>query len=317
MDYSREILERFQTISSQGRMAHAYLFIGPAFSGKSTTVNAIARMLNCEQPGGQFFCGQCASCRKIESGNHPDIYRLETGLGETIKIEDIRAFIQRCTLRSFEAKWKVFTITNAERLTKEAANALLKTLEEPHKQTLIFLTTSVAELCLDTIKSRCHAIHFFPMSLRRLTQMMIDNYSLDEVSAQSLAFFADGSYQRAKNLHESKFHLQKNKMIDEMVMRRSSDEFIRKTLSDKEHTKTLLDVLLSFFRDMALLKSGVDESFLANRDRVRDLKSLSNGFTFDHVMKIVDEIINAMRLFKDNLNVKMSMSVIKELVWVK
>lgn len=317
MDHSREILERFKQISSQGRMAHAYLFVGPAFLGKSSTVNAIARMLNCENPGEGFSCGQCASCRKIESGNHPDIYRLETELGETIKIENIRTFIQRCTLRSFEAKWKVFTILNAERLTKEAANALLKTLEEPHKETLIFLTTSVAELCLDTIKSRCQTIHFFSLSSRQLTQMLMENFSLDEVSAQSLAFFADGSFQRAKSLYESKFHQQKNKMIDEMVMKRSSDEFLRKALSDKDQTKALLDVLLSFFRDMALLKSGVGESFLANRDRVRDLKSLSHGFSFDHVMKIVDEIINAMRLFKDNLNVKMSISVIKELVWVK
>lgn len=317
MDYSREILERFKRISMQGKMAHAYLFVGPAFSGKLSTVNAIARMLNCEASGDQFFCGQCASCRKMESGNHPDIYRLETELGETIKIEEIRAFIQRCTLRAFEAKWKVFTIVNAERLTKEAANALLKTLEEPHAQTLIFLTTSVAELCLDTIKSRCHIIHFFGKSHAQLTKMLMESFSLDEVSAQSLAFFADGSFPRAKRLYEAKFHQQKNKMIDEIVMKRSSEEFLRKTLSDKEQTKMLLDVLLSFFRDMALLKSGVQESFLANRDRVRDLKLLSNGFTFEHVGRIVDEIINAMRLFKDNLNVKMSISVIKELVWVK
>lgn len=318
MEHSKEILERFQRISTQGRMAHAYLFVGPAQSGKSATVNAIARMLNCENAlADGLDCGQCASCRKIGAGNHPDIFLFETAVGETIKIEDIRTFIQRSGLRPFEAKWKVFTIANAERLTKEAANALLKTLEEPHPQTLIFLTTSVAELCLDTIKSRCHIVHFFGKSQPQLTRDLMQQFSLDEVGAQSLAFFAEGSFPKAKALYEAKFNQLKNRIIDEMIMKRNSDEYLRKALSDKEETQILLKVLLSFFRDMALLKSGAGESHLANRDRIRDLKSLSNEFTFNHVSRIVEEIVQAMRLFKDNLNVKMSLSVIKELVWVK
>ncbi len=317
MDFSTEVLDRFKRIISQKRLAHAYLFVGPQQTGKSATVVALAKMLNCEEAGEEYFCGQCPSCRKFNAGNHPDMFMLDAGLGETIKIEEIRHFIQRCTLRSFEAKWKVFMIVHAERLTKDAANALLKTLEEPNPETIIFLTTAVPELCLDTIKSRCHTVHFFPKSQNQLAADLMKDCALDDISAQSLAFFADGSLLKAKSLLDSKFHQRKNKIIDEMVMKRNSDEFLRKALSDKEETQTVLRVLLSFFRDLMLIKSGVGESCLANRDRLRDLKALGPGFSFEDIDRILSEIIKAMRLFKDNLNVKMSLSVIKELVWVK
>lgn len=317
MSVHDEILERFKKIQAQERLAHAYLFVGPAQSGKSSTILALAQMLNCEQPGAGYFCGTCGSCRKIMAGNHPDVFIIEAAVGETIKIEEIRTFIQRSTLRAFEARWKVFMIRNAERLTKEAANALLKTLEEPNRQTLIFLTTAVSELCLDTIKSRCHAVHFFGKSQNQLAAQLVSDLSIDEFSAQTLAFFAEGSLTKAKDLFESKFNVKKNKIIDEMIMKRQSDEFLRKVLSDKEETQTVLKVTLSFFRDMLLLKSGVGESCLANRDRVRELNALESEFSFEQVTRVINEIIKAIRLIKDNLNVKMSLSVIKELVWVK
>lgn len=317
MPVNEEILTRFERIQSQDRLAHAYLFVGPPQSGKSSTVMTLAKIFNCEREGEKGFCGECGSCRKIRAGNHPDILAIEAGAGETIKIEDIRTLIQRSGLRAFEAKWKVFMIRNAERLTKEAANALLKTLEEPNRQTLIFLTTAVPELCLDTIKSRCHTVHFFGKSPDQLADELIKDLSMDEISAHTLAFFADGSLTRAKTLFESKFNFKKNKIIDEMIMKRDSDDFLRKVLSDKEETQTVLKVLLSFFRDMLLMKSGVGESCLANRDRARELRVLVSEFSFDQVNRIIGEIVKAMRLFKDNLNVKMSLSVIKELVWVK
>lgn len=317
MPVNQDILNRFEQIQSQGRLAHAYLFIGPVQSGKSATVITLAQMFNCEREEINGFCGECGSCRKISAGNHPDVITIEAGIGETIKIEDIRTFIQRGGLRAFEANWKVFMIRNAERLTKEAANALLKTLEEPNRQTVIFLTTAVPELCLDTIKSRCQAVHFFGQSQNQLAVELIKDLSMDEISAHTLAFFAEGSLMRAKTLFEAKFNLKKNKIIDEMIMKRNSDDFLRKVLSDKEETQAVLKVLLSFFRDMLLMKSGVGESCLANRDRARELRAMVSEFSFDHVSRIIGEIVKAMRLFKDNLNVKMSLSVIKELVWVK
>ena len=317
MVFNEEILKRFKRITGEDRLAHAYLFIGPEESGKTSTAIALAKWLNCEHVTDGSFCNECGSCRKIDGGNHPDIMALTAGIGETIKIDEIRGFIQRMNLRAFEAKWKVFVICNAERLTKEASNALLKTLEEPNRQTLLILTTAVPELCIDTIKSRCHAVYFFPKSTAQLADELAREFSIDEVAAQPIAFFAQGSLSKAKMMYESKFAAKKNKIIDEMILKKNSDEFLRKVLSDKEETQTVLKVLLSFFRDLLLCKSGVGENYLANRDRMRDLNALVPKFSFDDLNRVVGEIVKAMSLFKDNLNVKMSLSVIKELVWVK
>ena len=95
MPVNEEILTRFERIQSQDRLAHAYLFVGPLQSGKSSTVMTLAKIFNCEREGEKGFCGECGSCRKIRAGNHPDILAIEAGAGETIKIEDIRTLIQR------------------------------------------------------------------------------------------------------------------------------------------------------------------------------------------------------------------------------
>lgn len=315
MSVNLEILNYFKRIEANDRLAHAYLFTGPDGSGKSSTAFALAKMLNCEGPREGPFCGVCGSCTKIASGNHPDIYLLQAGVGETIKIEEIRTFIQRSGLRPFEARCKVFMIRNAERMTKDASNALLKTLEEPNRQTLIVLTTGAPELCLDTIKSRCQTVHFYPSSQTAVTRELISDLAIDEPSAQMLAYFSEGSLAKAKRLYEEKFSSQKNKIIDEIVMKRHSEEFLRKVLSDKEDTQITLKVLLSFFRDMMLVKSGVGRERLANRDRERDVRSLASEFTFEDIERVLGQIVKAMQLLKDNLNVKMSMSLIKEMVF--
>lgn len=310
-----EILAYFKRIIANERLAHAYLFNGPEGSGKSEAAFALAKMLNCEHPGGEPFCGKCGSCTKIASGNHPDIYLLKAALGETIPIDDIRALIQRSGLRPFEAKCKVFLIQNADRLKKEAANALLKTLEEPNRQTLMILTTCAPELCLDTIKSRCQIVYFYPSSLASVAKDLKSEFALDDPLAQTLAYFSEGSLTKAKSLFEEKFSAQKNKIIDEIIMKRHSEEFLRKMLSDKEDTLRTLKVLLSFFRDMMLVKSGVGKEGLANRDRERDVRSLAAEFSFEEVERVLGQIVKAMQLFKDNLNVKMSMGIIKEMVF--
>jgi DNA polymerase III subunit delta' len=312
-----DILERFGRIADNGRLAHAYLFVGPAESGKTATALALAKLLNCDKVTGSLCCDACGPCVKINAGNHPDVVTLSVGVGETIGIDEIRAFIQRLQLRAFEAKCKVAIIQNAERMTPQAANALLKTLEEPVKETLMVLTTAVPELCLDTIKSRCHVIHFFPRSYGQLAQELAGELQLSTTDAHCLAFFAQGSYTKAKSLYEGKFAAKKNKIIDEMVMKRDSEEFLRKTLSDKEETQVALKVLLTFFRDVVLLKSGLNETNIVNRDRMRDLNGLAMQFSFEDLNRIVSQIVKTIQLFKDNLNVKMSLSVIKELVWVK
>ena len=110
LDHS--ILQRFAFLKKKERLAHAYLFIGPSDIGKGETALAIAKLVNCEAPEGEMFCDTCPSCIKINSGNHPDVYMIDNGYGESIKIEMIREILSRNKLRSFMAARKVFIIKN-------------------------------------------------------------------------------------------------------------------------------------------------------------------------------------------------------------
>lgn len=144
-----------------GRIAHTYLFTGPEGEAKSEAVLAFARALNCEK-GSDPFC-ECNSCRKIGNRNHPDVRWLgEDEKVRSIKIEEIRSLIHGASLKPYEGKWKVFILIGADRLTLEAANALLKTLEEPPEHSVFILLAENKTHLLETIQSRSFEIRTPP-----------------------------------------------------------------------------------------------------------------------------------------------------------
>ena len=157
-DRQKSILQR---ALSGGRLAHAYLFAGPEGVGKRLMALAVARALFCMTGNG---CGECAACRKLEHSNHPDLHVLEPD-GASIKIEQVRAIQRDLSLRPGEGSRKICLIEAAETTTTGAANALLKTLEEPRGDTLLILLTSQPQRLLETIRSRCQPLHFARQSL--------------------------------------------------------------------------------------------------------------------------------------------------------
>jgi len=315
---NQPILKRFTRLLQSGRMAHAYLFIGPDDIGKSETALAIAKFVNCEsntkedQPEA---CDQCPSCRKIDSGNHPDIFVIDSGQEQSIRIAQIRELINKNQLRAFEARKKVFIIKNAEKLTLDGSNALLKTLEEPTPDSLLLLTTSVPEKNLDTIKSRCQAVHFFPVSKDQISTQLKNDYCVEGNAAHFLASFSEGCLGKARRLNESKFLVRKNEIIDNIVFQGNNETYIKDVLADREHTKEVLDVLLSWFRDLLLVKVGAEEDQLVHVDRIDDLMDIEAKYSFHQVKDIVDSIVNAARLLGENLNVKIPLTLLREKIW--
>ncbi len=145
----------------QNRMSHAYLLTG-ANSPKDTLALALAAAANCLN-GRMFGDCDCASCHKVSTGNHPDIEILGEDLKiKSIKIEEIRKLTGGAGLKPYEGKWKVFILQQAGRLTPDASNALLKTLEEPPEHTLLILTAESRSQLLETIQSRCFEIRLKP-----------------------------------------------------------------------------------------------------------------------------------------------------------
>jgi len=311
------IIERFAILNKKGRLAHAYLFIGPSDIGKGETALAIAKLINCEQKQGDTFCDACPTCIKINTGNHPDIMIIDNGYGEAIKIEKIRELFNQSKLRSFIAAKKVFIIKNIENMTLEAANAFLKTLEEPPANSLLLLTTSVPEKNLDTIKSRCHAIHFLLASSNDLIGQLRANYDMAEAESHFIAYFSQGCLGTAKKLSTNGFIDKKNELLDTFVLCRPQDSQVKELLADKSETKEFLDMLLSWIRDCLLTKVGVEDERLIHLDRIDDLKQFGARYTFEELKALNRSIIKMHQLLFDNLNIKLPFLIIGEQLWEK
>lgn len=312
---NHSIFKRFATLEEKERLAHAYLFIGPSDIGKGQTALAIAKLVNCEADQRGTFCDVCSSCVKINSGNHPDVYTIDNGYGEAIKIEQVRDLLGRNKLRAFSARRKVFIIKNVENMTPEGANAFLKTLEEPAAGSLLLLTTSVEEKNLDTIKSRCHMIHFSPVSGNDLAGRLKEDCDVDGLGAHFLAYFAQGCLGTAKKLKKNQFIEKRNELVDGFILSRPGDSFIKEILSNKVQTKEFLDILLSWIRDALLVKVGVGDGRLIHLDRVDDLKRFGKSYTFEELKDLNKSVVKMCQLLADNLNIKLPLLIIGEQLW--
>jgi len=329
---NERILNRFALLKKKDRLAHAYLLTGAPNAGKTRTAVAIAKLLNCEGEKGDsafflekdekgrcpHYCGQCPSCKKIDSGNHPDFHRIESPEGESLKIEQIRDVISQVKFRPFSGKYKIFIIRDVERLTTEAANALLKTLEEPSASSLLLLTTSSAENVLETIRSRCHMVNFFSSSNEELEVSLKGRYNAASTSPEELhflAYMAEGCPGKAQRLADDKVPSRKNTYIDQFLLSAHSDEFINTIAADKDRLKEFLRIVMAWFRDAILLKAHGDHKRLIHADRVDDLEDFAVRFTVNDLGILYRETVNAYKMVVDNLNVKLPLLILKEQLW--
>src|ERR1043166_447016 len=159
----------FQQSLQRGRLAHAYLFVGDRGSGKEAMARELAKAVNCLR-NKDDACDQCVSCRKIEAGNHPDVQWIRPeSKSRRITMAQIREAIRTIYLKPNEGRIKVMVLADAECLQHEAANAFLKTLEEPAANSMLLLLASSPEQLLDTIVSRCLRIQFAGSGIEKLT----------------------------------------------------------------------------------------------------------------------------------------------------
>ncbi|HBO97835.1 MAG TPA: hypothetical protein DE315_05305 [Candidatus Omnitrophica bacterium] len=320
IEFNENILKRFAALEKRGLLAHAYLFTGPAHIGKAATALAVAGSLNCEnkkESDDAYFCGRCLPCLKINSGNHPDVHILQVAPGESIKIDAVRELLAQVRLRPFMAEKKIFIIHNIENLTTEGANALLKTLEEPSANSLLILTTAVPERVLETVKSRCHVVPFVPASQRALAARLVQDYDEDKDQAHFLAYFAEGCLGKARRLKEDRLCAAKDEIIDRYILGREREALIKTIGADKVKTREFLDILLSWIRDCMLVRTGVKDARLVHAGRIRELQNFQRRFSFEELTGIHRETVNACRLLVENLNVKILLSIIGEMLWAK
>jgi len=296
------------------RLSHAYLFYGPSGAGKVFTALNFAKALNClNRPDNKAdSCDECASCKKIESGNHIDVRWIGLLKGKSdISIEQIRQIQAQVNLRPYEAQYKIFCVQDAEYMNEEAQNALLKTLEEPPPKSIIILTTSSPGALLGTILSRCQLIKFFPLSIESSRDILIKHFNIEQDAAYFLAHIAQSGLVSTTKFSEAGILEEKNKIIDSFgnFLKNPSVElsFLKES---NDNIQWILSVLLWWYRDMLIYKETGDSSGLANKDRLNDLSALAARHSSLELGDIINTISRTAQLLNEtNVSAKLALTV--------
>ncbi|MDD2679381.1 MAG: DNA polymerase III subunit delta' [Candidatus Omnitrophica bacterium] len=295
-------VEIIKTYIENSRIEGGYLFIGPEGIGKKMTALALAQALNCEEAKIEA-CGHCASCLKIENGQHPDVH-LISGDEAQIKIEAIRQLQKEINLKAYEGVFKVFIIDNAHTLSAEAANCLLKILEEPPKKSLLILITEKPNLLFKTVISRCKILKFLPLKREALEGILKKDYKLDAQFAHFLAYFSEGRLGQALKLKGAGLLAKKNNLIDKFVLGPRPDTESLAS-QDKEEVRFSLNLLAAWFRDIYLLKAGLPEQEVINADRREELRRAVDSSSFLDLELAFTNISAAISYLEKNVNTRL------------
>lgn len=289
--------KKYLTNSIKSNMvSHAYMFEGPNGIGKNTMARELAAIL-----------------LEMENlFNSPDYIEIKPD-GNSIKIAQIRKLQSDILVKPYKS-YKIYVIDEAQKMTVEAQNALLKTLEEPPKYAIIILITDNKESLLDTIKSRCEIIKFTPIPMQEVASYLTMN-GIDSKRASLLANFSRGSMKKAIELSESEeFHLMREKvqkyveiflngnLIEIMDIQSSIEKY-------KDQITNVLDLLINYFRDIMMVKENVDNSMIINLDRLIFVKNMSNKTTYSQLSKIIDIIEETKNKLRSNCNFNISIQV--------
>ncbi|HOE16273.1 MAG TPA: DNA polymerase III subunit delta' [Syntrophorhabdaceae bacterium] len=292
------------------RMPHAFLFSGQDGIGKKKTAVEFAKHILCEHGTG---CGACRACARIDRGTHPDLMILSKQEGEaSIGIDlirgneekKVRGVNQEVYEYPYEGKKRVIIIDGAEDLTREAANALLKTLEEPPPFNVFFLITASEEELPHTIRSRCSRIFFTALRQEQLRRYFADVLSIDGHHAETLSSISFGSIGAGVFWNE-KENFEMRKRLAELVTGKHKS-FINATLLSQRITKNIdgvsiyLSFLLSLFRDIFVLNIYQDSSMIMNRD-IREILELGR-VDLRWIEESVKRIQETIRIMRYNVN---------------
>jgi DNA polymerase III delta' subunit len=285
---NRPILERLRKKLREGRFPHALIFSGPEGVGKNACATMMAKALNCDKSEAGNFCDACTNCRKIESGTHADVMRITVEEEATqIKIAQIRRVLGLLNLQPLEGRSKVFIIDPADALNEEAANALLKSLEEPPENTFFILTTVNANELLLTVRSRCQVYHFTPLTLDDIRGHGIN----DELTIR----WSQGSIGRARSLDMERIKSEREAVFDflETVIAAREEQFqdLVRLSSDfvrgKQEFEGRLEILAVLIADLLYIKESVPRKVI-NADVADRLNRLAGQMSDQRLLAMAD-----------------------------
>ena len=311
-----QIKEHLQNALSMQKISHAYIINGEKASGKEFIANIFAMTLQCEKKGTEP-CQQCHSCKQALSGNQPDIIKVVHEKPNTIGVDDIRTQINSDVgIKPSSSPYKIYIMNEAEKMTVQAQNALLKTLEEPPEYAIILLLVTNLNSLLPTILSRCVVLNMKPVADEKVRRFLMENMEIPDYKADVCVAFARGNLGKAKALAVSEdFENVKTealslvKYIQDMELHEVIAA-IRKITEYKLEVNDYFDLLAIWYRDALLFKATNDANHLVFREELSALRKCAQRSSYEGIEIVIKALDTAKHRLDANVNFELVMELL-------
>lgn len=291
----------------EDKLSHAYILAGEKGAGKKMLATLFATTLQCRERGDNP-CGKCQSCIQAESGNHPDIIWV-THEKASISVDDIRNQINNdIEIKPYSSPYKIYIVPDGDKMTEQAQNALLKTIEEPPSYGVIILLTENVNQFLPTILSRCVSLTLKPVPPHMVKKHLMEKYEVPDYMAEISAKFSQGNVGKAIRYASSDEFIEiKNEtlhMLTHLEEMKTYEimQFIKSVSEKKKDLNDYLDLMLLWYRDVLLFKVTRDPNGLLFVDELRHISEQAEKKEYEGIELIIQAIEKAKIRLKANVN---------------
>ncbi|MCR4598223.1 MAG: DNA polymerase III subunit delta [Acetatifactor sp.] len=303
-----------------GKISHAYIINGEQFSGKEFIAKIFAMALQCEErgkEGAEVPCQKCHSCKQALSGNQPDIIKVTHEKPNTISVDDIRMQISGDVgIKPYSSPYKIYIMNEAEKMTQQAQNALLKTLEEPPEYVIIMLLTTNVNAFLQTILSRCIVLNMKPVPDHLVRKYLMNELQITDYKAEVCVAFARGNLGKARQLAFSEgFENMKGEALSilKYVQDMELNEMVAAANQIKEYKldrSDLIDIMMVWYRDVLLFKATSDMNHLVFREEGSALREVARRSSYEGIERVLEALDKAKKRLDANVNPDLVMELL-------
>lgn len=311
-----QIKEHFLNAAATGKVSHAYILSGEEGMGKKTLADAFAMTLLCEEDGKEP-CMQCHACKQVLSGNHPDLIYVTHEKPASMGVDDIREQINDTIMvRPYSSQYKIYIVDEAEKMTVQAQNALLKTIEEPPAYAVIMLLTTNPDAFLPTILSRCVQLKLKPLKDSVVKEYLEEKLHVKDIQAEIYSAFARGNLGKAIHLAQSEdFKMMYEEILTLLKEIKEMDisqllDVIRKLKDNNTDIKECLNFMQMWYRDILMYKTTKDLNLLIFKDEFSAVKKAASLSSYEGLERILEAIDKARVRLDANVNMELVMELL-------
>ncbi len=311
-----QIKSHLQNAIKMKKVSHAYILNGEKSSGKEFVAKVFAQALVCEA-GGIEPCGECHQCKQAESMNHPDIRFITHEKPASISVDDIRDQLSNdVSTKPYNGGYKIYVVPEAEKMTVNAQNAILKTLEEPPEYVVIMLLTTNSDSFLQTIKSRCVEMTMKPVANDILKEYLMSQMQIPDYKADVCVAFAQGNVGRAREMAQSDdFTAIQNATLGLIKGIRTMElneavSAIKSMAEYKVDPSDYLDIIAIWYRDILLFKATGEADKLVFRDELSTIRRVVQRCSYEGIEEVLEALQKARLRLGANVNFELTMELL-------